>query len=317
MWFRNLRLYRLTKPFQMSAEQLNGALESQAFHDCPRLQPFSFGWVSPLGRQGQQLVHAANGRMLICARREEKILPAGVIRDMVQDKVAQLEEERQRKVSRREKNMIRDELLQELMPRALCRSTHTFAYIAPQEGWIITDVSSQTRAEELLALLRKSMGSLAVVPLAVNQSPAAIMTRWLIERRLPQEFDLGGECVLRDIDDVSGIVRCRNQDLLSPEIGTHIEAGKQVIRLSLVWKGGLSFVLDEDMSIKRLRFADLIEEQLADIGDDDEAARFDNDFAIMTLELARLIPLLLEQFGGVNEDQSAASASERGDLVAA
>ena len=226
MWFRNLRFYRLGKPFQLSAEQLNGKLESQAFHACPRLQPFSFGWVSPLGRQGAELVHAANGRILVCARREEKILPAGVIRDMVQDKVALLEEERLRKVSRREKNMIRDELLQELMPRALSRSTHTFAYIAPQDGWIVIDVSSRSRAEELLALLRKSIGSLAVVPLAVNQAPAAVMTRWLIERRLPQGFELGGECVLRDSEDVAGVVRCRNQDLLGHEIGTHIEAGK-------------------------------------------------------------------------------------------
>jgi len=295
-------------------EQLNGKLESQAFHDCPRLQPFSFGWVSPLGRQGQQLVHAANGHMLICARREEKILPAGVIRDMVQDKVAMLEEERLRKVSRREKNMIRDELLQELMPRALSRSTHTFAYIAPQDGWIVIDVSSQSRAEELLALLRKSLGTLEVVPLAVNQAPAAIMTRWLTERRLPQGFELGGECVLRDSEEVSGIVRCRNLDLLSDEIGAHLEAGKQVVRLALAWAGGLSILLDDDMSVKRLRFTDVMQEQATDVADD-EAARFDNDFAIMTLELARFIPLLVEQFGGVNED--ADQETVNGDLVAA
>ena len=90
-----------------------------------------------------------------------------------------------------------------------------------------------------------------------------------------------------------------------------------MIRLSLIWQGGLSLVLDEDMSIKRLRFADVIEEKAADISDDDEAARFDNDFAIMTLELARFIPVLLEQFGGVNEDQDADTVTEAGDQVAA
>jgi recombination associated protein RdgC len=315
MWFRNLRFYRLTRPFDLSAEQLNERLESQAFHECPRMQPFSFGWVSPMGRQGRQLVHAANGHLLLCARREEKILPAGVIRDLVQDKVAALEEERQRKVSRREKNQIRDELLQELMPRALCRSIQTFAYIAPQAGWIVIDASSQTRAEELLALLRKSLGSLAVVPLAVNQAPAAIMTRWLSERRLPQGFEPGGECVLRDSDDVAAVVRCRNQELLGQEIAAHLEAGKQVIRLALVWGGTLSIVLDEDMSIKRLQFTDVIKEKAAEVGDSDEAARFDSDFAIMTLELARFIPVLLEAFGGFNED--AGQQADSGDLVAA
>lgn len=316
MWFRNVRIYRLSRPFELSAEQLNEKLEGRAFHECPRMQPFSFGWVAPLGRQGRQLVHATNGHLLICARREEKILPAGVIRDLVQEKVAQLEEERLRKVSRREKNQIRDELLQELMPRALCRSTRTFAYIAPQDGWIVIDVSSQSRAEEFLALLRKSLGSLAVVPLAVNEAPAAVMTRWLAERRLPQGFEAGGECVLRDNDDISAVVRCRNQELLSQEIGTHLEAGKQVIRLALSWGGVLSIVLDEDMSIKRLRFSDVIKERAAEVGDgDDEAVRFDSDFAIMTLELARFIPALLQAFGGINENADQQGVS--GGLVAA
>ena len=314
MWFKNLRLYRLTRPFKLTAEQLNEQLEQQAFYDCPRLQPFSYGWAPPMGRHGRLLAHAANGRILLCARKEEKILPAGVIRDMVQDKVAGLEEERMRKVGRRERNMIRDEILQDLMPRALCRSSHTYAYIAPEEGILVVDVTSQVRAEELLGLLRKTLGSLAVTPVAVQQAPAAIMTRWLTERAVPEGFGLGSECVLRDIGEDAGIVRCRNQELLGSEIRAHLDAGKQVVRLAMQWNGVLSLVLDEDMSIKRLRFSDIVEEQAADITGDDEAARFDNDFAIMTLELARFIPALTELFGGLEDTDS----DQRADnLVAA
>ena len=301
MWFKNLRLYRFTKPYTLTAEQLNEQLEQQGFHDCPRMQPFSYGWAPPLGRHGSLLAHAANGRMMICARKEEKILPAGVIRDMVQEKVEALEDERMRKVGRRERSMIRDEILQDLMPRALSRSSYTYAYIAPQDGVLVVDVTSQSRAEELLGLLRKSLGSLSVVPVAVQQAPAAVMTRWLSERAVPEGFGLGSECVLRDIGEEAGVVRCKNQELLGSEIGGHIDAGKQVIRLAMQWNGVLSLVLDEDMSIKRLRFSDMVEEKAADVGSDDEAARFDNDFAIMTLELARFIPVLVELFGGVEE----------------
>jgi len=301
MWFKNLRLYRFTKPFTLTDEQLNEQLEQQGFHDCPKMQPFSYGWTPPLGRHGRLLVHTANGRMMICARKEEKILPAGVIRDMVQEKVEALEDERMRKVGRRERNMIRDDILQDLMPRALCRSSYTYAYIAPQDGVLVVDVTSQARAEELLGLLRKTLGSLAVVPVSVQQAPAAVMTRWLSEQAIPEGFGLGSECVLRDIGEEAGVVRCKNQELLGSEIGAHIDAGKQVIRLAMQWNGVLSLVLDEDMSIKRLRFSDVVEEKVADAGSDDEAARFDNDFAIMTLELARFIPLLVELFGGVEE----------------
>jgi len=302
MWFKNLRLYRLNKPFILSAEDFGGKLEQQAFQACPRMQASSFGWVSPLGRQGQLLVHAANGRMLICTRKEEKILPPSVIRELVAEQVADLEEERMRKVGRREKNNIRDEILQDLLPRALCRSVYTFAYVAPEDGFIAVDATSQVRAEELLGLLRKTLGSLSVVPLSVAHAPAAIMTRWLAqEQSMPAGFELGGECVLRDSGEDAGIVRCRNQDLRGQEIEAHIEAGKQAIRLSLHWSGVLSFILDEDMSIKRLRFSDIVEEQAAEVDADDELARFDSDFTIMSLELARFVPELTELFGGVED----------------
>ena len=127
MWFKNLRIYRFSKPFTVAAEQLNEQLEQQAFHDCPRMQAFSYGWTPPWGGHGSMLAHTANGRIMLCARKEEKILPAGVIRDMVQEKVEALEDERMRKVARRERNMIRDEILQELMPSALFRSSYTYA----------------------------------------------------------------------------------------------------------------------------------------------------------------------------------------------
>ncbi len=312
MWFKNLRLYRLTKPFALSAEELTDRLEQHAFYDCPRMQPSSYGWVSPMGRHGQLLVHAANGRIMICARKEEKILPATVIRDLVAEKVEDLEQERMRKVGRREKNTIKDEIIQELMPRALCRSMLTFAYIAPQDGFIAIDASSQVKAEEILGLLRKALGSLAVVPLSVAHAPAAIMTRWLTNSQsVPSGFELGSECVLRDSGEEASVVRCRNVDLQGHEIEAHIEAGKQSIRLAIHWKGLLSFLLDEDMSIKRLRFSDVVEDRVADGAGDDDAARFDNDFTLMSMELARLVPDLVELFGGLEELESSGLSDDQ------
>jgi len=46
-----------------------------------------------------------------------------------------------------------------------------------------------------------------------------------------------------------------------------------------------------------LRFADVLQEEAASSGED-AAARFDADFALMSLELAAFLPKLLEVFGG-------------------
>ncbi|MCP4127004.1 MAG: recombination-associated protein RdgC, partial [Gammaproteobacteria bacterium] len=77
---------------------------------------------------------------------------------------------------------------------------------------------------------------------------------------------------------------------------------KQVVRLALEWDERVSFVLSEDLSIKRLGFMDIIQEEAAEVSAEDDSARFDADFAIMSLELGRFIPRLLEQFGGLERE---------------
>ena len=73
MWFRNLQLYRLGRPFELSPEELEARLQGHAFQGCKRMDMLATGWAPPLGRYGRQLVHAANGYIMICARKEEKI----------------------------------------------------------------------------------------------------------------------------------------------------------------------------------------------------------------------------------------------------
>ena len=73
MWFKNLRAYRLTSPFELSAESLGEQLEKRAFEPCAKSQALSLGWVSPLGPDYSELVHAANGRFLLKLKRETAI----------------------------------------------------------------------------------------------------------------------------------------------------------------------------------------------------------------------------------------------------
>jgi recombination associated protein RdgC len=59
--------------------------------------------------------------------------------------------------------------------------------------------------------------------------------------------------------------------------------------------------LCDDLGIRRLRFLDLIMEEAADVDNEDAAARFDADFALMGMELARFIPVVVEAYGGLDE----------------
>ena len=128
-------------------------------------------------------------------------------------------------------------------------------------------------------------------------SLAAVMTAWLAESQAPAEFTLGDTCELREVGEAGGIVRCRGQDLAGAEIRGHLVAGKEVTRLGLCWNERIAFVLDEALVIRQLQFLDVVRESLRDIADSPEAI-FDAEFALMTGELALLVPRLLDVFGG-------------------
>lgn len=290
MWFRNIRCYKFEESFKLTSDQLHEALMARQARPCGQMETVAQGWVPPLGRIGSQLVHEAERAMLICLRREEKLLPASLVREQVAERVFQIEQSAGRPAGRREKSDLKEQVLQELMPRALARSSHTFAAILPDQGWLLVDAASAGKAEALLELLRKSLGSLPVVLPSTEESPEEFMTRWLLdERALPEGFALEDECELHAGAGGSGIIRCRNLDVSSAEVKAHATAGLRVKKLAMNWRDSISFVLHDDLSLRRLRFdAALLDE--ANDAADDEASRFDADLAIMAGQLKAFLP---------------------------
>ncbi len=298
MWFNNVQIYQFTQAFTLSAEELGEKLQAARFKPCGSLQPASYGWTTPLGKHGEELIHVANGNIMICARKEEKILPASVVREFVNEKVAEIEATQARKLAKKEKEMIKDEVLLDLLPRAFIRSHLTFAYISPADNFMLINASSSNKAEELLVYLRKTIASLPVTPVALKTPASTTMTRWVLGEEVPADIIINDECELHDTVEGGGIIRCKRQDLESAEIQTHISAGKQVVKLAVTWQENLSCVLNQNLSINRLKFSDEVLAQADSEGSDGYAAQFDEDFTIMALELKCFIPRLIEVFGG-------------------
>lgn len=301
MWFKNIRAYRLTSPFTLSPEQLGEQLAHRGFEPCAKSQALSLGWTPPLGVEDGELVHAAAGRLLVKLKREEKLLPSTVVRELLEEKISEIEQGQARKVYRKERLNLKDEIIQDCLPRAFTRSTSVYAYIDTRTNWVFVDAASANRAEELLNLLRDCIGSFPVLLPQVNNAPVAVMTGWLLHRSLPEDFELGDECELREPGEEGGVVRCRGVDLLSEEVETHLHAGKQVARLSLGWDERLQLVLAEDLCLRRLRFADELMKENEDLPEDDEAARLDADFALMADAIGGLQERIITVFGGEAE----------------
>jgi len=298
MWFRNLQLYRLGEAFEDTPEAFEERLRSNTFRPCGRMDAATNGWAPPLGRHGTQLVHAASGYLMICARREEKLIPAGVVRQLLDERVAAVEVAEDREVYRRERLRMKEDIIVDILPRALSRITDQYAYIDIRNCLLVVDSASPAKAEALIGLLRGTLGRFPATPVKVRHALGGLMTRWLSGESLPADLSLGNECELRHPDPEGGVISCKHQDLAAGEVRNHIRSGKVAVKLALHWKNRLSCVLHEDLSLRRLHFEDIIREQESEAGADDAASRFDLDFSLMVLELAAFLPSMLEALGG-------------------
>lgn len=290
--FKNARAYRLNSPFELDQLALHERLTEKAFRGCGPLEAMTLGWTPPLGPQAELLVHAANGCLLVTARRQERLLPAAVVSEAVAERVAELEQAEGRDVSRREKSQLRDALLAEMLPQAFTRSRLIPALIDPVAGRCIVDAAADKAAEEVLSLLRETLGSLPVTPLT-STIAAERFTRWVLSGEPPAGLTLADQCELRDPADKGTVVRCRGVDLGAPEVRAHIDTGMHVAAVGLDWQDALSLVLADDLSLKRLRFADELLEQAMDGADDeDPALRFEAEMTLMTEQLRGLFGCL-------------------------
>ena len=303
MWFKNLSLFRFTEPFALTAEELADKLETLRFRPCGGHETFSAGWTAPLNKQEQSLIHATNGFIMLCIKKQERVLPTAVVNEMLQEKLTKSEERLGRKPSKKEATRLKEELIFDLLPRAFTFSRKTYAYLDPQGGWLVVDSASAKSAEDMLSLLRKSLGSLPAIPLNTVNSPVSVMTQWLVNQQTPANIVIEDECELRSPGEDASTIRCKRQDLALPEIKNHLESGKEVIKLALNWADRLAFIVDKNYAIKRLRFLDLVQDQLQDMNIEDDASRFDADFAIMTTELSNFLPSFLDIFGGETKNQ--------------
>lgn len=312
MWFKNLHLYRLHAAVELSAEQLAEQMDCYSAKPLGNADARRIGWTAPAGRMGSgQLLHTVqnDNHRLLSALRQERLLPSSVVAEEVAEQIAAIEAEESRKVTRKEKTALKEQVTEDLLPRAFVRSQRIDVWWDTERQLIGVNASSRARAEEVLDLLRETLGSLKVMPLGTNTLPIRAMTEWVRDTgKRPADLLLGDSVVLKTKGD-DGVLRGRQVDLDSDDMQQLLASGRQATQLAAHIDGQLSFVLHDDFALKQLRFGDaLIEEaDFADDGDD-PLARLETDFVLMAGCLRASTERLLEWLGGEVKRQPATAA---------
>ena len=297
MWFRNLSLFRFSEKSARTLKALENKLEAHRLRKVGPQEVSTSGFVSPYGANEEPLVHRTGPYALVSIGRDERLLPNAVINQELSARLQKIEAKHGKRPGSKQRKQLKEDVLTDLLPRAFTRKSGVNAYFSMENGWLVVDSASRKIAEDAVTKLRHALGTFPAVPMAAEESPRGLMTDWLIRGKLPSGLALADECELRDPVESGAIVRCRRQDLETDEVREHLKSGKQVFQLGLTFEDRLSFVLGEELSVRKLRFLDVIQEELDETSADSAAAELDARFALMTPELETLLGKFESWFG--------------------
>ncbi len=299
--FKNASLLKIGNEFLVTSEQLEQSMQPLALKPCGEFQRESVGWDTPV-KGGEQLVHTVGDYMLIKMAILSRILPASVVRDEVEERVTEIQERERRRVGAKEKRELRENVEDELLPRAFVRTKGVYAYLDLKNRWLVVDSQSSKVLEQVAAMLRAGLGSFPATPPNTTVLPRELLTRWLADGDLlvggdlPEGFNIGDCCEIHGVGDDKSVALYRNHDLAADDVTSSIQDGGMVASLGLVWDDKISFILNETLTIKGIKFLSTIIEQLDEQDIETAVEQLDAEFSLMAGEFGQLLGQLMPCF---------------------
>lgn len=300
MWFKNLKIFRLTDHWSKHIEALDAALKADAFKPAEDLAATATGWVPPRDADDRFAV-PVQGQYLMAFRIEKKLLPSTVINQTVKARAQVLEEEQGYAPGRKQLRDLKDSVTDELLPRAFSIARDIRLWIDPVNQWLVIDAAAAAQSDEVLSALGRSLNPYPVQPLKLEHSPTSLMTQWLLSGEPPAGFTVDDDSQWQATGEQAASIRYVHHDLPIDTIESHIQDGYQCTRLALTWQDRVSFMLTETGDLKRVSPLEVLEERSNDAIVQTPAEKFESDFTLMTAELAKLFDELMPVLGEIRE----------------
>jgi recombination associated protein RdgC len=280
--------YSFKQEISFDIEELNNALEQDVFKPVGGQQVSSMGFVKPLGKYGSELAQKAPDSHLIWikVRRDSKTLPSAAINDQLASAIEKIEKEESRAVKNKEKKEIKDNITMAMLPNLIPQPSYVDLCIDTKNMLVVIFVAKFSRAEECLALLRKSLGTLPVVPSFASYDLDNLLTNSLLEPESLGEIQLGHTVNLVEPSETDSKRNYINEeDITSEDILNSIHNGMRCKSVHLKLYESIELKFNNDGSMTSIKFSDALKEVNSDIPKEELASRLENDFVLFSSEI--------------------------------
>jgi recombination associated protein RdgC len=136
-------------------------LAHQALQPCGGLQMESRGWICP--HEDGMFLFQQQRQWLLALGVEQKLLPASVVRQETETRAEDLARRQGRAVGRKQMRELKDQVTDELLPRAVPRRRTTHGWIDAAKGWLAVDAAADAKSEQFEIEFALMTGELALL----------------------------------------------------------------------------------------------------------------------------------------------------------
>lgn len=284
MWPKNATIYGISPKANFPIEQLQAA----RFVPATSSELMTSGF-SPV--RGDELAYKHGKHTLLRFTIEKKHIPASAVAVMLEERCVALEEQQGFRPGKKAMKDLKERIIDELLPRALATRRSTLIWIDQDQHRIVVDTASNSTADDVLRALIKAFAGLVDLGFQDTGWPRAkVLNSWVVDEP-PTDFTVDDAVVLQHPGENGTLVKFERAHLDSNDVQLHLGAGASVQALAMTFNSRISFIMTQNMQLRKIKPLDILKEG-ADAEKDVD--RFDSDVALMTRELGVLIDSLVQ-----------------------
>lgn len=301
MFFKNARIYDLKitnelLKFFKDPKLLENALFDKRFKPCGPNEAASIGFSPIFGKASDLFSFSFGPHFFFKITEENKLLPKSVINSALEDEIEKKEIALDRKLSSDEIKSLSIAIGAKLLQSAFCQRRDVYIWVDTNAQTCTVGASSAKKAERAIAMFREAFNTFPTTAFQPRCIVEDKITSWLTDNNCPDIFELGNDSVLKSTKDDGGVIRASKENLQSDEIALHIENGKRVNEIQLIFDNSVAFVINTEFALKRIKLTDnYIEKNLSD-NLDDKINEIQSHFILQSDIFSKLIANIKEIF---------------------
>lgn len=280
MWPKNATIYGISPKAQFPLEQLQAA----RFVPVGDLDMQTSGFVPIQG----ELAYKQGKHTLLRFMVEKKHIPGSAVAVKLEEKCEELEKAQGFPPGKNQRKELKERVVNALLPRALSTRRATLVWIDQDQHRIVIDSASNSVCDEIVKTLLKAFEDIGMQD--VRWPRAKVVTAWLEDE--PADFTIDDAVVLQYPGEKGKRVKFERSGEIDLDVLEHLGRGAYVDSVAMTFSSRLSFVMTDNMRIRRVQALDIIQE-----GRDAEkdVDRFASDVELMTREMGCLIDALVQE----------------------